>query len=126
MDRKTLQKARRALDETQPGRGRMFCYATYGGKQLLEVSRFHCADTSAEIVVEEKLRLTMRRQLRGMLARDHQGAGCSGLFYVVDGVPTFRVCVRQRLTTRQLTAALSPVAERLGVSGMVVIKDRRS
>ena len=125
MDRKTVRKAHQTLTTTHPGRGRMFSFATYGGKQRLEVSRFHCADTSGEIAVDDKLRTTMRRQLRGLLAHDHQGAGCAGLFYVTDGVPTFRVCVRQRFTTRQLTEALTPLAERLGVVGLVVSKDRR-
>lgn len=126
MDRKTVRKAHQALTTTRPGRGRMFSFAAYGGKQRLEVSRFHCADTSGEIAVDDKLRTTMRRQLRGLLVHDHQGAGCAGLFYVADGVPTFRVCVRQRFTTRQLTDALTPLAERLGVVGLVVTKDRRA
>jgi len=126
MDRKTVRKAHQALTTTRPDRGRMFTFAAFGGKQHLEVSRFHCADTTGEITVEDKLRATMRRQLRGLLVHDHQGAGCSGLFYVIDGVPTFRVCVRQRFTSRQLSAALEPLAERLGVVGLSVIKDRRA
>ena len=128
MDKKVVRKAREQLTTTLPGRGRMFTYITYGGKQSLEVSRFHCADTSQpdSLEVDDKLRATMRRQLRKMLAHDHQGAGCSGLFYADDQTPTFRVCVRQRITTPQMTAALSPLSERLGVVGFVVIKDRRA
>ncbi len=125
MDRKTVRKAHDALTTTRAGRGRMFSFGTFGGKQVLEVSRFHCAETDGEITVDDKLKTTMRRQLRGLLSRDHQGAGCAGLYYVDDGVPTFRVCVRQRFTTRQLTDVLTPLAQRLGVVGLVVVKDRK-
>lgn len=125
MDRKTVRKAHDALTTTRPGRGRMFSFGAFGGKQILEVSRFHCAETAGELSIDDKLKVSMRRQLRSMLSHDHQGAGCAGLFYVADGVPTFRVCVRQRFTTRQLTDALTPLAPRLGVVGLVVVKDRK-
>ncbi|MFT5681002.1 MAG: hypothetical protein ACI8RZ_001908 [Myxococcota bacterium] len=124
MDRKTVRKSHDALTTTRAGRGRMFAFGTFGGKEVLDVSRFHCAETSDGITIDDKLKTSMRRQLRSMLSRDHQGAGCAGLFYVADGVPTFRVCVRQRFTTRQLSDVLTPLAERLGVVGFVVIKDR--
>lgn len=103
----------------------MFSFGTFGGKQVLEVSRFHCAEIAGEPAIDDKLKTSMRRQLRSMLSHDHQGAGCAGLYYLADGVPTFRVCVRQRFTTRQLTDALIPLAERLGVVGLVVVKDRK-
>jgi hypothetical protein len=124
MDPKTVRKAHDALTTTRAGLGRVFAFGTYGGKQVLEVSRFHCGEVTSASVADDKLKTSMRRQLRGMLAHDHQGAGCAGVFYVADGVPTFRVCVRQRFTTRQLSEALEPLAERLGVVGLAVTKER--
>ena len=123
MDRKTVRRAHEARATTRPGHGQMFSSATDGDKQHREVSRFHGPDTPAAIVVDDTLRTTMRRQRRGRLTHDHQGSGRAGSVHVAGGVPTARVCVRQRLTTRR-TAALTPLAERLGEGGLGVTKER--